>query len=200
MCWVKRSELSCDRTLLQYCCCLIAILTAWKQSLKISHREGSTRVKNDHDVMCLPAHDVTVIIFATFKMCYEHFHSTELQYSAYLSQILWYKRYLFLLPMSFNQAALRVVLKPENMSSSSQATQIPVRFVCVYASSTLPFIAVFNRCLDHCFWSFRLLFQSLSIDYKTLELNYFVFVTFICCLFWHAWVALKSLFDSDGMW
>ena len=90
---------SYGRTVLQYCCCLIVILTAWKQFLKISHRKGSTRVRNDRDVMCLPAHDVTVIIFATFKMCYEHFHSTELQYSAYLSQIFWYKRYLF---MSFN--------------------------------------------------------------------------------------------------
>ena len=56
--------------------------------MKISHQKGSTRVGNDSDVMCLPAHDVTVIIFATFKMCYEHFHSIELQYSAYLRQIL----------------------------------------------------------------------------------------------------------------
>ena len=41
------------------------------------------------DVMCLSAHDVTVIIFK-FKMFYELFHSTstELQQSAYLSQIL----------------------------------------------------------------------------------------------------------------
>ena len=74
--------------MLQYCCCLIAILTAWKHFLESSHREGSTRVKNDRDVMYLPAHYVTVIIFATFKMCYEHFRSTELQYSAYLSQII----------------------------------------------------------------------------------------------------------------
>ena len=64
---------------------LIAILTAWKKFLEISHRKGSTRVKND--VMGLPAHDVTVIIFATFKMCYEYFHSTKLLHSAYLSQI-----------------------------------------------------------------------------------------------------------------
>ena len=80
--------------------------------------------------------------------------------------------------VDFNQAALRAVLKPENMSSSTQATQIPVRFVCVYASSTLPFIAVFNRfsrCLDHGFRSFPSLFKSISIDYKTLELNYFLF-------------------------
>ena len=46
MCWVKRSELSCGRTVLQYCCCLIAILTAWKMFMKISHWKGSTRVKN----------------------------------------------------------------------------------------------------------------------------------------------------------
>ena len=74
--------------------------------------------------------------------------------------------------VNFNQAALRAVLKSENMSSSAQAKQISVRFVCVYASSTLPFIAVsnrFSRCLDHCFRSFPSLFKSTSIDYKTLE-------------------------------
>ena len=77
------------------------------------------------------------------------------------------------------------MLNPENMSSSAQAKQIPVRFVCVYASSTLPFIAVsnrFSRCLDHCFRSFR----SISMDYKTtaaLELNYFVFETSYLLLF-----------------
>ena len=51
--------------------------------------------------------------------------------------------------VNFNQAALRAVLKPENMSSA-QTKQISVRFVCVHASSMLPFIAVsdrFNRCL-----------------------------------------------------
>ena len=65
------------------------------------NRNGSTRVKNVRVVMCLPAHDVTVIIFATFKMRYEHFHSKKLQYSAYLSKILCYKMYLFLVPMYF---------------------------------------------------------------------------------------------------
>ena len=62
--------------------------------MKISHQKGSTRVRTDRDVMCLPAHDVTGIIFAMFKMCYEHFHSTRLLHSAYLSKILSYKRYL----------------------------------------------------------------------------------------------------------
>ena len=54
----------------------------------------------------------------------------------------------------------------------AQATQISVRFVCVYASSTIPFIAIsnhFSRCLDHCFRSFRSLLESISIDHKTLE-------------------------------
>ena len=54
----------------------------------------------------------------------------------------------------------------------AQATQTSVRFVCVYASSTIPFIAISNRssrCLDHFFRSFRSLFESTSIDYKTLE-------------------------------
>ena len=32
--------------------------------------------------------------------------------------------------------------------------------------------------LDNCFCLFRLLFESISIDYKTLELNYFVFKAF----------------------
>ena len=31
---------------------------------------------------------------------------------------------------------------------------------------------VSNRSLDHCFHSFRSLFESISIDYKALELNY----------------------------
>ena len=47
----------------------------------------------------------------------------------------------------------------KNMSSSAQATQIPIRFVCVHVSSTLLFIVVcnrFSRCLsDHCFRLFR---------------------------------------------
>ena len=69
--------------------------------------------------------------------------------------------------VSFNQAALRAVLKPQNIPSSSQATQISVSFVCVYASSTLPFIVVFNRfsrCLGHCFRSFRSRFESISMN------------------------------------
>ena len=45
--------------------------------------------------MCLPAHDITVIIFATFKMFYEQFHGAKLLHFAYLSEILWYERYLF---------------------------------------------------------------------------------------------------------
>ena len=94
MWWVKWSQLSCGLTVLQYCCCLIAILPAWKHFLKSSHWEGSTSVKNERDVMCLPAHYVTVIIFATFKMCYEHFRSTKLQYSAYLRQIIFIKKVL----------------------------------------------------------------------------------------------------------
>ena len=96
---------------------------------------------------------------------------------------------------NFNQAALRAVLKLENMSSSTQAKQISVRFICVYASSTLPFIAVsnrFSRCLEHCLCSFRSLFESISIDYKTLELNYFVFETFYLLSFLAPWVALKG--------
>ena len=100
MCWVKWSELNCGRTVLQYCCCLIAILlfnnwlhgkSLWKSVIG----KGSTRVRNDRNAMFLPAHDVTVIIFATFKMCYKHFHSTKLLHSAYLSKIFWNKRYLF---------------------------------------------------------------------------------------------------------
>ena len=52
-----------------------------------------------------------------------------------------------------NQAALRAVLKPGDMSSSPQATQILVRFVCVYASFYRHFQSFFNR-----FRSFRSLF------------------------------------------
>ena len=82
--------------------------------------------------------------------------------------------------VNFNQAALRTVLKPENMSSS--AKQICLRFVCVYALNYASFYRPvsnrFSRCLDHCFHLFRSLFESISIAYKTLELNYFVFETF----------------------
>ena len=49
----------------------------------------------------------------------------------------------------------------------------------------------FSRSLGHRFRSFRSLFESISIDYKTLKLNYFGLKFFIiCCLFWHPWVAL----------
>ena len=68
MCWVKWLDFSCGWTVLQYCCWFV-ILTAWNKFMKISHRKGSTRVKNDGDV--------TVIIFATFKMYYKYFHSTK---------------------------------------------------------------------------------------------------------------------------
>ena len=51
--------------------------------MKISHRKGSTRVKI--------ARDITVTIFATFKMCYKHFHSTKLPHFAYLIQMRRYK-------------------------------------------------------------------------------------------------------------
>ena len=71
----------------------------------------------------------------------------------------------------------------------------------MYASSTLPFVAVsnrFSRCLDHCFWLFRSLFvvfESSAIDYKTLEpweLWFCIWNFHICCLFWHPWAALKG--------
>ena len=63
------------------------ILTEWNTFMKISHRKDRRSVNNDRDVMYLPAHEVTVVIF-TFKMCFKHFHSTKQQNSAYLSQIL----------------------------------------------------------------------------------------------------------------
>ena len=63
--------------------------------MKISHRKDSTRTRNDHDVMWLSSYDVTVIIFATFKMFYERdFHCDKLLHSAYLNQI-YFKSYLF---------------------------------------------------------------------------------------------------------
>ena len=86
------------------------------------------------------------------------------------------------LTIDYDKQWLHCVSAIGPMLSSVQATQISVHFVCVqYASSTLHFIAVsnrFSRCLDHCFRLLRSLFESISIDYKTLELNYFVFETF----------------------
>ena len=49
-----------------------------------------------------------------------------------------------------NQAALHAVLKPENIS-----------FLCMI-QVYFPIIAVFNHCLDHCFHSFRSLFESIT--------------------------------------
>ena len=71
-------------------------------------------------------------------------------------------------------AVLRVVLKPENISSSAQAKQISACFVCVYASITLPFIAF--QSLHSLFGSlFSLVLISGALE---LHANYFVFETF----------------------
>ena len=85
------------RMVLQYCCCLIAILTAWKTFMKISHRKGSTRVKNDRDVMCLPGYDVTGIIFAMFKMCTSIFSWRQTAIFCLFKSNYWLKnkKYLF---------------------------------------------------------------------------------------------------------
>ena len=57
-----RFEFSCSgRTVLQYCCCLIAILTVWKKFRKISHRKGSTRVRSN----------VTSCVVATISVNYK---------------------------------------------------------------------------------------------------------------------------------
>ena len=39
--------------------------------------KGNKRVRNDRDVMFLLAHDVTVIVFSTFKTCTELLHSVK---------------------------------------------------------------------------------------------------------------------------
>ena len=89
--------------------------------------------------------------------------------------------------INFNQAALRALLNPEIVSSSAQGTQIPVSFVCVYASSIRfllsPFpivsvavwITVFAR-VDRCLN----LFESITKHCSTL-----LYLTgfSICCLF-----------------
>ena len=51
--------------------------------LKISHRKGSTRVRNDRDVMCLPAHDVTVIILQRLK-CVTSIFIAQVLHFAYI--------------------------------------------------------------------------------------------------------------------
>ena len=55
---------------------------------------------------------------------------------------------------NFNEAALRVVLKPETYHEAAQQN--------IVVSNRL------GRCIDHCF---RSLFESILIEYKTLELN-----------------------------
>ena len=65
------------------------------------------------------AHDVMVIIFATFKICYEHCHGAKRLHSAYLSQIFYFcifksdiKGTYFLLPMSFNKRKRVEIFEP----------------------------------------------------------------------------------------
>ena len=84
----------------------------------------------------------------------------------------------------FNQAALRAVLKSSIFIDCCRS-YLHFAIRCVYASSTLPFIGVSNRFS----WS---LFGSIPIDYKTLELYYFVFQVYLL-LFWHPWVASRAL-------
>ena len=105
--------------------------------------------------------------------------------------------------VDFNPAALRAVLKPENVSSSSQATQIPVR---LRLRVHFKYASFYRR-----FQSFQSLFGSLfslvSIavwiyfnrlqNTGALELNCFVFKTFYLLSFWHPRVALKGTLTSS---
>ena len=86
MCRVKRSELSWN--VLQYCYCLIDILTALETSMKISHWNCSTRVRvrNERDVMCLQHMTSQSCVYTTWR----HGHHFGI------------KGTYFLLPMSFN--------------------------------------------------------------------------------------------------
>ena len=101
--------------------------------------------------------------------------------------------------VNFSQAALRAMLKPWNISSWLQARQIPIRYpVCVYPSSTLPFIAVSSRFI-HCFALITIfthfgrclnLFQSIKKKRRTgakLVLSAAFFGIR------YSWVALKGL-------
>ena len=102
------------------------------------------------------------------------------------SQILYICEYLRSLAhyncVNFNQAALRGVLKQEKMSSSTQARQISVCFVCVLC---------FSCCLDHCFRSFHTVWiyfnwlqntgAKLFCIWNFLSASFFCL--FICCLF-----------------
>ena len=90
--WLKRSKFSCGRTVLH----IVVVV----KSLNWLN-EGSSwnsviwRVVQEQKIQPLPAHDVTVIFPATFKMCHEHFYNLKLPYFGYLSQILWFWMYLF---------------------------------------------------------------------------------------------------------
>ena len=80
--------------------------------------------------------------------------------------------------VNVNQAALRAVLKPETCHQTHKQHKYPyTSFVWTLPARFLlsPFFNRYSRCLDHRFCSIRSLFQAISIDYKTLELNYFVF-------------------------
>ena len=74
----------------QYCFLLNCHIDCMQKVYENHSSEGYyTRIRNDRGVICYPAHDITIIIFATLvKTCYEHFHGTKLLHYAYLSQIL----------------------------------------------------------------------------------------------------------------
>ena len=96
-----------------------------------------------------------------------------------------------------NQTTLRAVLNQKTCHPSAQAIQIQARFVCVYNSSRLPFIAVSNRysrCLDRC------LHESISIYYKTLKIYSFALKDFLCYRFWyfHPLPFLASMSGPQG--
>ena len=90
--------------------------------------------------------------------------------------------------VDFNQAALRAVLRPENISSSSQATQIYlyVSFVCTLQVRFL--LSLFSTVSVAVWITVFARFDR----FLALELNYFVFKTFYLLSFWHPRVALKG--------
>ena len=87
----------------------------------------------------------------------------------------------------------------KNMFSSAQATQMPVWVaLCVRFLFNIAVFNRFSRCLDHRFRSFRSLFESISIDYKTLEhweLRFCIWNFLSAAFFANSWVALKGAFD-----
>ena len=81
-----------------------------------------------------------------------------------------------------NQIALRAVLKKRKRIIKHTCKQHKCHYILFVCPVSLPIFPSFSPVFN-CFCRRFDLFESISIDYKTLEMNYFVFETFYLLLY-----------------